>query len=114
MTANPAIVEGFGRAMVRGMRFISDPANEEVALQHMAAGNPTEGEDKEFAAALLAAVIERMTPTDEFFSKGIGYQPPAHWEAWNESLLSSGALEKPLDDLSVAYTNAYIEIWNAN
>ena len=113
MTANPAIIEGFGRAMVKGMRFISDPANEKVALEHMAAGNPTEGEDKEFAAALLGAVVERMTPTDEFIANGIGYQPPAHWEAWNESLLSSGALEKPLDDLSAAYSNAYIDNWNA-
>jgi len=113
MKENPAIVEGFGRAMVKGMRFISDPANEKVALQHMAAGNPTEGEDKEFAAALLAAVVERMTPTDEFLDKGIGYQPPAHWAAWHESLTSSGDLDTPLDDLSNAYSNDLIDIWNA-
>ena len=84
------------------------------ALAHMAAGNPGEGEDREFAAALLDAVIERTTPTDEYAEKGFGYQPPEHGEAWHESLMESGALEAPLDDLDAAYTNAYIDGWNAD
>lgn len=111
--ANPDVIEGFGRALVKGTRFMSDPANEDAALAHMAAGNPSEGEDKEFASALLGAVIERMTPTDAYIAEGYGYQPPEHWEAWHQSLLDGGALEAPMDDLDAAYSNAYIEGWNA-
>ncbi len=111
--ANPEVIEGFGRALVKGMRFISDPANEDRALEHMAAGNPSEGEDKEFASALLAAVVERMTPTEQFAGEGYGYQPPEHWEAWHQSLQDSGALEQPMDDLDAAYSNEFVDTWNA-
>ncbi|MEO1102750.1 MAG: ABC transporter substrate-binding protein [Pseudomonadota bacterium] len=110
---NPEIIEGFGKAIVKGMHFIADPANKDAALAHMAAGNPQEGENKEFAGALLAAVIERMTPTDEFASEGYGYQPPQHWQAWHESLQSSGALQEPLQNLGAAYSNEMIGAWNA-
>lgn len=113
MEANPAVVEGFGKALVKGMRFILDPANEEAALAHMAAGNPQEGEDKVFASALLKAAAERMTPTDEYIAQGFGYQPPEHWEAWHQSVIASGALTAPLPDLSAAYTNKFVEGWNA-
>ena len=110
---NPEVVEGFGRALVRGMRFISDPANEETALDHMAAGNPQEGEDREFAASLLAAVVERMTPTDTYIAEGFGYQPPEHWETWQQSLLDAGDLEAAFDDLTAGYSNDWIAGWNA-
>lgn len=110
---NPEVIEGFGRAIVKGMNFIVDPANKDAALEHMAAGNPQEGEDKEFAAALLDAVVERMTPTDEFAGEGYGFQPSQHWEAWHKSLQDSGALEQPLDDLEAAYSNDMIGVWNA-
>lgn len=111
--ANPEVVEGFGRALVKGMRFISDPANEETALDHMAAGNPQEGEDRAFAASLLTAVVERMTPTDAYIAEGFGFQPPEHWDTWQESLLASGDLEAPFDDLTTAYSNDWIAGWNA-
>lgn len=111
--ANPEVVEGFGRALVRGMEFISDPANEETALAHMAAGNPSEGEDQEFAAALLAAVVERLTPTEQYATEGFGYQPPEHWQAIHQSLVDSGALEQPIEDLESAYSNEWVDTWNA-
>lgn len=111
--ANPEVVEGFGRALVRGMNFISDPANEDAALDHMAAGNPQEGEDREFAASLLAAVVERMTPTDTYIAEGFGYQPPEHWETWQQSLLDAGDLEAAFDDLTAGYSNDWIAGWNA-
>ncbi len=113
MDANPEIVEGFGKALVRGMRFALDPANLETALDHCAAGNPQEGEDREFAAALLQAAAERMTPTEAFIDQGFGYMPPEHWQAIHDSSVASGALEAPLDDLEAVYTNEYIETWNA-
>lgn len=113
MKSMPDLAPKFGRALVRGMRFSVDPANQDTTLAHCAAGNPQEGEDKEFAASLLQGVIERMTPTDAFFDKGYGYQPPEHWEAWEDSLVAAGALEAPLPDLKAAYTNEFVEGWNA-
>lgn len=111
--ANPDVIEGFGRALVKGMRFMSDPVNREAALDHMAAGNPQEGEDREFAGALLDAVIERMSPTEQYADEGFGYQPPEHWETWHQSLLDSGALQAPMEDLAAGYSNEWIESWNA-
>ena len=110
---NPDVIEGFGRALVKATNFALDPANQDAVLNHCAAGNPQEGEDREFAAALLAAVIERMTPTDAYRDQGFGYQPPEHWEVWQESQVSSGALAAPLDDLTQAYSNEFVEAWNA-
>lgn len=107
---NPDVIEGFGRAMVRAVKFGMDPANEKVVLAHAAEGNPQEGEDPAFAAALLTSIKGRVTPFDP--SKGWGYQPPEHWELWHKSQVASGALEAPLDDLSQAYTNDFIAGWN--
>jgi NitT/TauT family transport system substrate-binding protein len=112
MDANPDVVEKFGAGLVKGMNFALDPANKEAVLKHTEAGNPQEGEDKEFASALLERALERMTPTDAFRDKGFGYQPPEHWKLWHESQVSAGALEKPLPDLDAVYTNDYIDNWN--
>jgi len=111
---NPDVIEGFGRAMVRGARFAADPANEEKALDHMAAGNPQEGEDREFASALLKAATERMTPTNAYADKGLGYQPPEHWETWQQSLMDSGEMAAPSPDLAAGYTNDFVDRWNAS
>jgi NitT/TauT family transport system substrate-binding protein len=113
MAANPELAPKFGRALVRGMRFASDPANQETVLAHCAVGNPQEGEDKEFASALLAGAIDRMTPTDAFKDMGYGYQPPEHWQMIHDSAVASGALEAPIADLSSVYTNEFVEGWNA-
>ncbi len=113
MAANPELAPKFGRALVRGMRFASDPANHDAVLAHNAAGNPQEGEDKEFASALLTGAIDRMTPTDAFMDKGYGYQPPEHWQMIHDSAVASGALEQPIEDLSAVYTNEFVEEWNA-
>jgi NitT/TauT family transport system substrate-binding protein len=107
----PEIIEAFGRALVRGVEFGMDPANQERVLEHTTAGNPQEGEDPAFAAALLEAIKGRMTPADP--DKGWGYQPPEHWELWHQSQLETGALSEPLPDLSAAYTNQFVEAWNA-
>lgn len=108
---NPEAVEGFGRALVRATRFGLDPANREKVLEHTTAGNPQEGEDTEFANALLDAVMERIQPVDD--SNGYGYQPPEHWEAWHQSQLDTGGLAEPLENLEEAYNNDFVEAWNA-
>ena len=105
------LVEKFGRAFARGHAFALDDANREAVLAHLAAGNPQEGEDKEFQSALFDAVRSKTIPVDD--SKGLGYLPPAVWEEWQDSLVAGGDLSAPLDDLTAAYTNEFIDGWNA-
>ena len=107
----PELVEKFGRAFARGHAFALDDANRETVLAHLAAGNPQESEDKDFASALFDAVRSKTIPIDD--SQGLGYQPPEVWEEWQESMLAGGDLEAPLDDLTAAYTNEFVETWNA-
>lgn len=106
---NPDVIEGFGRAMVRASRFASDPKNRERTLQHLAAGNRQEGENKQFASALLEAVLTKAIPNDQ---ARWGYQNPQDWENWHAALLKSGDLKAALPDLSKAYTNKFVEAWN--
>jgi len=110
MEENRETIEGFGRAIVKGTKFGFDPANRDKVLAHAAAGNPQEGEDTELANALLDQLFVRMDIGDQ--PEGYGYQPPANWETWHQTLLDSGGLKEP-QDLSKAYTNEFVEIWNA-
>jgi NitT/TauT family transport system substrate-binding protein len=110
MEERPEVIEAFGRALVRGVEFGMDPANQDKVLEHTTAGNPQEGEDPAFAAALLEAIKGRMTPSEP--DQGWGYQPPAHWELWHQSQLDSGTLTEPLPDLTQAYTNQFVDTWN--
>lgn len=110
MEENRDIIEGFGRAIVKGTKFGFDPANREKVLAHAAVGNPQEGEDTELANALLDQLFIRMDIGDQ--AEGYGYQPPENWETWHQTLLDSGGLSEP-QDLSKAYTNEFVEIWNA-
>jgi NitT/TauT family transport system substrate-binding protein len=107
---NPDVVEGFGRALVRAQVFAMDEANEEKVLAHLKAGMPQESEDAEFARALFHAVRAKTIPADQ--SMGWGYQNPADWERWHQSLLDTGSLEQPLADLEAAYTNDFVDAWN--
>mgnify|MGYP003578501019 CR=1 FL=1 len=107
---NPDVIEGFGRALVRGTRFAMEDKNHDAVMKHLAAGNRQEGENKAFASALFQAVRVKAKPKD--LSKGWGYQDPGHWEAWHKSLLASGDLKKPLPNLEAAYTNKFIGAWN--
>ncbi len=110
LDANPTIVEGFGRAIARATVFALDPANEARVLDHAAAGNPQEGEDRAFAATLFKAIQARMTPTDR--TRPWGYQPPEDWQRWHDSQVATGNLPAPLPDLSAVYTNRFVEAWN--
>jgi NitT/TauT family transport system substrate-binding protein len=107
---NPKVVEGIGRALVKATIFTRNPANREKVLQHLAAGNRQEIEDKNFANALLDAVLAKGLPFDQ--SKGWGYNEPSAWQNWHESMLKEKELDAPLKDLSAAYTNAFSKAWN--
>ena len=107
---NPELVEKFGRAFARGHAFALDDANREKVLAHLAAGNPSESEDPAFASALFDAVRSKTVPIDP--AKGLGYQPPEVWEEWQASLIAGGDLPGPLPDLTAAYTNDFVAVWN--
>jgi NitT/TauT family transport system substrate-binding protein len=107
---DPGLVEGFGRAIVRGQVFAMDEANRAAVLAHLKAGMPQESEDPEFAEALFEAVLAKTIPVD--LSNGWGYQNPADWERWHKSVVETGALEQPLPDLEAAYTNQFVPVWN--
>ena len=110
MEANPDAVQGFVTAMVRANNFTRDPANRDRVLEHLAAGNPQEGEDKEYANALLDSVLEKGIPHN--MENGWGYNDPEHWQIWHDSLIATGELEAPLDDLETVYTNEFVTIAN--
>lgn len=104
------LVEKFGRAFMRGHAFALDDGNREAVLAHLKAGNPQEGEDPEFQGALFDAIRSKTIPVD--MSNGLGYLPPEVWEEWQDSLVAGGEIQKPLDDLTEAYTNEFISDWN--
>jgi NitT/TauT family transport system substrate-binding protein len=110
MEENRDIVEGFGRAVVKGTKFGMDPANREKVLAHAAAANPQEGEDTALSNALFDQLVVKMDIGDQ--AEGHGYQSPANWEAWQQTLLDSGGLAAA-QDLSQAFTNEFVETWNA-
>jgi NitT/TauT family transport system substrate-binding protein len=107
---NPEVIKGFGRALVRGMEFSMDPANEAKVMEHAAAYNPQEAEDAAFAKAVFEAVKGRMVSVDP--SRPWGYLPPEDWEKWHESVVATGTIPAPLDNLEAAYTNEFNEYWN--
>jgi NitT/TauT family transport system substrate-binding protein len=107
---DPELVEGFGRAIVRAQNFAMDEANRAAVLAHLKAGMPQESENPEFAEALFEAVLAKTIPLD--LSNGWGYQDPAHWERWHNSVVETGDLEQPLPDLEAAYTNDFVPAWN--
>lgn len=102
------LVEAWSRAFAKGHAFALDDANRETVLAHLAAGNPQEGEDKEFQSALFDAVRSKTIPTDE--AEHLGWYPAEVWQEWQEALVAGGEISAPLDDLDAAWTNEFAAI----
>ncbi|MBF9058600.1 ABC transporter substrate-binding protein [Rhodobacterales bacterium HKCCSP123] len=105
------LVEAWVRAHMRGHAFALDDANREASLAHLAAGNPQEGEDREFQAALFDAVRSKTLPVEE--GGPLGLYPAEVWEEWQDALVAGGEIPGPLDDLSAAWTNDFVIAANA-
>ena len=105
------LVEAWVRAHMRGHAFALDDANRETVLAHLAAGNPQEGEDREFQSALFDAVRSKTLPLEE--GGPLGLYPAEVWEEWQTSLIAGGEIPGPLDDLSAAWTNVFVIAANA-
>ncbi|MBG6147370.1 ABC transporter substrate-binding protein [Roseibium album] len=105
------LVEAWSRAFAKGHAFALDDANRDAVLAHLAAGNPQEGEDKEFQAALFDAVRSKTIAAGD--SPHLGWYPAAVWEEWQDALVAGGEIPGPLDDLSVIWTNEFAELGSA-
>lgn len=102
--ANGDLIEGFTRAMLRGAEFGKE--NKEETLEHCADINPEEATDPELTSALYDAIVPRTEPLGD---NPVGVFAPEGWETWQESLLESGELQEPVDDLDAVYTNEFVE-----
>ncbi|MEO1679659.1 MAG: ABC transporter substrate-binding protein [Pseudomonadota bacterium] len=102
------LVEAWSRAFAKGHAFALDDANREAVLAHLAAGNPQEGEDKEFQSALFDAVRSKTIPADG--SEGLGWYPAEVWEEWQEALVAGGEIPEALEDLAAGWTNEFAAI----
>lgn len=111
MDENADVLERFGRALVKGLEFGQNRDNLEATLEHAKLGNPQQLEDMDFARALMGVYYDLTAATDP--EKGYGYMDPAAWERWQDTLVKSGDLDAPLPDLTQAYSNQFVEAWNA-
>ncbi|MEO9527487.1 ABC transporter substrate-binding protein [Roseibium sp.] len=105
------LVEGWSRAFAKGHAFALDDANRDAVLAHLAAGNPQEGEDKEFQAALFDAVRSKTIAGGD--SPHLGWYPAQVWEEWQDALVAGNEISGPLDDLSAVWTNEFAELGNS-
>jgi NitT/TauT family transport system substrate-binding protein len=101
---NPELIQGFTNALRKGYEWALD--NKEGTLEHCAEVNEEEGQDTELASALYDAVTARSQPIGD---APVAAFPAKGWKAWEESLVASGELEAPVDDLDAAYTNEFVE-----
>lgn len=104
---NPDVIQGFTNALLKGNDWALQ--NKEGTLKDCAEINPDEGQDAELASALYDTATNRSQPTGE---DPVGFFPPAGWEAWQKNLVDSGQLSGPMEDLTSAYTNEFVD--NAN
>ena len=104
MDENPEIIQGFTNALLKANAWALE--NKAGTLEHCNEINPEEGMDTELASALYDAITPRAQPTG---SDPVGVFPAAGWEAWEKTLVDSGELPGPMDDLDAAYTNEFVE-----
>lgn len=95
---DPALVERFVHATLRGLAdTLADPAAAFEISREFVAGL----EDNRYP------VLEASLPLWQ--AEKLGITDPASWETTQTLLQAMGLLEAPLDDLSAAYTNRFVE-----
>jgi NitT/TauT family transport system substrate-binding protein len=95
---NPELVEGFVRAMLRGLA--DTIANPDEAYE--ISKKFVEGLDDSRKDVLQASV-------DLWRAESLGLTEPATWERTQAVLLEMGLLDRPLDDLEASYTNEFVQ-----
>ncbi len=105
------LVEAWSRAFAKGHAFALDDANRDAVLAHLAAGNPQEGEDKEFQSALFDAVRSKTIAAGD--TPHLGWYPEEVWGEWQDALVAGGEISGPLDNLNAIWTNEFAELGSA-
>ncbi|MEM9030930.1 MAG: ABC transporter substrate-binding protein [Pseudomonadota bacterium] len=111
ITNDRDLVEAWSRAFAKGHAFALDDANRDAVLAHLAAGNPQEGEDKEFQSALFDAVRSKTIAAGD--TPHLGWYPEQVWGEWQDALVAGGEISGPLDDLNAIWTNEFAELGSA-
>lgn len=106
----PEVIEHYGAALKRAMDFAADPENLEAVMAAIGERSPQELEDEAFASAMLSVFQQRMTPADP--NQATGYMPESHWKDWHDSAIASGQLSAALPDITLVYTNQFVDAWN--
>lgn len=98
MLANePEVVQAFVGAILRGLAdTLADPAGAFTTSRKFVEGLEDD----------RRAVLEASLPLWQ--TARLGYSDPAAWENTQALLLTMGLLDKPLADLSAAYSNAFV------
>ena len=107
---NPDVIEGFGRALVRGTSFALDDAEPRHGAEAPRRRQPPGGREQGLRPRAVRGGDRQGDAEGPL--EGLGLPDPAHWDAWQKSLLASGDLKQPLPNLQAAYTNKFVEAWN--
>jgi len=95
---NPELVEGFVRAMVRGLA--DTLANPDEAYE--ISKKFVDGLDDSRKEVLMASLEMWRADT-------LGLSDPTSWETMQDVMLEMGFLTEPLPDLAAVYTNEFVE-----
>lgn len=98
ITGNPELVQGFVRALLRGLRDTLDNPDEAYEISK----NFVEGLDDS-----RRGVLDASLPLWQ--AEPLGVTDPADWQETQNLLLQMGLLDAPLADLDQMYTNDFIE-----
>ncbi len=103
MDSNPEVIRSFVAAALRGREWAEE--NKEATLAHCAEINPEEGRDTELTSILFDGIFDRTAPKEGLAT---GEFSLADWELWQQSLIDSGDLAGPLDDIQAVFTNEFV------
>lgn len=94
---NPQLIEGFARALLRGVADVLADPDEAFAISKQYVEGLDDGRRQVLEASL--PLWEAETP---------GVTEATSWEETQQVLLDLGFLDTPLDDLDQAYTNEFV------
>ncbi len=95
---NPELVEGFVRAVLRGLADVFADSDAAYAISKQFVEGLDDGRKN---------VLEASLPL--WKADTLGYTDPASWEKTQEILLDMGLLDAPVANLEAAYDNAFIQ-----
>lgn len=103
MESNPAVVERFLKATMRGLQFAKENSAETLDIVMKFAPQEDRDHQKYMLGVELAAAESDLTR-----SKGPGWMAPQQWKALHDSLTEFGAIAKPID-ISTAFTDQFLQ-----